>query len=199
MVSRWINNDEVESEALYVYDGRLENDANNVTAAAGLEAEQRRVNQQMAEMELHQQLYQINRGECPLSYQRKAIFDSLWFQYVQQRWVCLYNTQQEHHDWEMHVPTSLLSFLASTEDCSRAFVVSWQQPWLSLQFVLNSNQWLLEVLLMITRVIILYYLLTSKCLILAVPLHQHRPQVGVASLVSRQSSKPSVPLQTPSY
>ena len=96
MVSHRIDNAQVKSEALYVYDGRLENDANN--AVAGLvEAEQQRVNRRMAEMELQRQLNEIDRGECHLSYQRKAIIDSLRFQYVQQRWECLYNSEEEHH------------------------------------------------------------------------------------------------------
>jgi hypothetical protein len=74
----------------------LENDANNVTAAAGLEAEQQLVNRRMAEMELHRQLYKINRGECHLSYQGKAIIDPLRFQYVQQRWEGSYNSEEHH-------------------------------------------------------------------------------------------------------
>jgi hypothetical protein len=76
MVSHQIDNLEVESEALYVYDGCLDNDAQHTTAA-GLEAEQQHVFQRIAEMELHQQLYKINRRDCRLSYQQKAIIDLL--------------------------------------------------------------------------------------------------------------------------
>jgi Plant transposon protein len=43
MVSHRINNDEVKSEAVYVYDGCLENDERNIAPAAGLEAEQQHV------------------------------------------------------------------------------------------------------------------------------------------------------------
>jgi hypothetical protein len=96
MVSHRIDNDDVESEALYVYDGRLENDERNTAAAGGLEPEQQHVNRRMAEMELHRQLYEINRGDGHLSYQQKAMIDSLRFQYVQRRSECLYNAEEHH-------------------------------------------------------------------------------------------------------
>ena len=96
MVSHRIDNDDVESEALYVYDGHLENDEGNTVAAGGLEPEQQHVNRRMAEMELHRQLYEINRGDGHLSYQQKAMIDSLRFQYVQRRSECLYNAEEHH-------------------------------------------------------------------------------------------------------
>ena len=70
MVSHRIDNDEVETEAVYVYDGRLENDERNIAPAAGLEAEQQHVDRRTAEMELHWQLYEINRGDSHLTYQQ---------------------------------------------------------------------------------------------------------------------------------
>ncbi|KAI2506757.1 Ribosomal protein-like protein [Fragilaria crotonensis] len=96
MVSHRIDTDEVESEVLYVYDGRLETDEQDIAPGAGLEPEQQHVNRRAAEMELHQQLFEINRQDCHLSYQQKAIIDSLRFQYVQQRWECLYNLEEHH-------------------------------------------------------------------------------------------------------
>lgn len=98
MVSHRIDNDDNEWEALYAYEGRMENDEEH-KAPEREEPEQQHVNRRAAEIHLHGQLYGMNdnrRDNSITSHREKAIIDSLRFQYVQQRWKGLYD-KQEHY------------------------------------------------------------------------------------------------------
>ena len=105
MVAHRIENDDVESESLYIYDERFSGGGEGLTEGltegpTTLEAEQQVVNRRTAEMEHHRQLLQgldsVSAAASIMTPQQKAIVDSLCFQYAQERWNGLYNLEEHH-------------------------------------------------------------------------------------------------------
>jgi hypothetical protein len=93
MVANRIESGDNESDAFYLYDATIDDNATTIE-----EAEQEHVNRRVAEMELHKNLYGINTDERLHRHNEDvanaAILKSLRFQYVQRRWECLYDAKE---------------------------------------------------------------------------------------------------------
>ena len=95
MVANRIESGDDESDAFYLYDTTIADNAMTIE-----EAEQEHVNRRVAEIELHKHLYGINTEERLRRHNEDvadaAILESLRFQYVQRRWECLYDAEEHH-------------------------------------------------------------------------------------------------------
>jgi hypothetical protein len=93
MVANRIESGDNESNAFYLYDATIDDNATTIE-----EAEQEHVNRRVAEMELHKNLYGINTDERLHRHNEDvanaATLKSLRFQYVQRRWECLYDAKE---------------------------------------------------------------------------------------------------------